>query len=82
MRLPKLTQFFLSLILFFNFPCNYIYGQYDTDSLKSLLPSLNGKEKIDILNQLAYDLKFNDQQISSQYAKEALLLSKSLPYPE
>ncbi len=55
---------------------------YDVDSLESVLPSHEGKEKIKTLNHLAASLSFEDFNKSDEYANEALSLSKRMNYQE
>ncbi len=76
---------FRSIVLIFClllYRCIPVSSQIPTDSLKSLLSELSGKERVDLLNQLAYDLKFNEQDASTGYAREAWELSRSLAYAE
>ncbi|NOZ45527.1 MAG: tetratricopeptide repeat protein [Chlorobi bacterium] len=77
MKHKYLVSVFLFLLMFSNSLC-----QINVDSLKLLLPTLQGKQKIDVLNVLAYELKFNDQKNATTYAKQAKILSKSISYPE
>ena len=70
----------ITISLLIAFYC--VFSQHNVDSMILLLQDLKDKAKIDVLNQLAFDLKFNDQQASTEYAWQAKLHSKSLDYPE
>jgi tetratricopeptide (TPR) repeat protein len=55
---------------------------YNVDSLESVLPFQEGKEKINTLYRLSASLSFEDFDISLQYANEALELSEKISYKE
>jgi len=55
---------------------------YDVDSLKSVLPDQEGKERANTLYRLAASLCFEDFNETIQYANDALILSEKLNYRE
>lgn len=55
---------------------------YNVDSLESVLPFQEGKEKINTLYRLSASLSFEDFDISLQYANEALELSEKISYKQ
>lgn len=52
------------------------------DSLQKILPTLQGKSRIDLLNELGWELKFNNPKQAIEYTNEALKLAESLTYYE
>ncbi len=55
---------------------------YNVDSILNLLPSRQGKEKVDLLNKLIVSLSLKDYDSGIQYAEEVLNLAKTLDYRE
>jgi signal transduction histidine kinase len=55
-------------------------GQINTDSLEVLLMDSKGTEKIDILNILGWELKYNEVNNAYYYSKEALKRSEQENY--
>ena len=51
-----------------------------TDSLEQKLSKINGKEKVDVLNQLTYEFITHDNVKVIAYNKQALELSKEISY--
>ena len=62
--------FFISLVVRAN----------SLDSLMQLLPKLEGTEKVDLLNQLSWDLKKTNPEQAIQYAHQSIELSKNVDY--
>lgn len=58
-----------------------IYANTTVDSLRQVVKTLEGKEKVDALNQLAYGLKREPEKFH-HYSKKAMRLAKKLNYPE
>ncbi len=67
----------LAIIIFLS---SNAYGQNDIDSLKKILPTLEGIKKINTLNKLANHYLNNDSKKSISYATQALNLSQKLKY--
>ncbi|NOS92725.1 MAG: hypothetical protein HOP30_12440, partial [Cyclobacteriaceae bacterium] len=75
----KLTIWLLFILL----PATCLFAQPDTkDSLKILLqnPKLTVTQRVDALNQLAYQYYDFDDSLASTYANEAMLLAKKTDY--
>jgi two-component system, NarL family, sensor kinase len=79
---PRLKSLFflLTILLFY---ASFAHGQ-DTLSVSSTLDSLfnlpDSKEKVDALNQFAFDKRMNDSENSFKAAKEAVSIAKNLNY--
>ena len=79
-----MKQFYL-LILFIVVSTNNIFPQQTNpiiDSLETVLSSVKDREKIDVLNELAKELRAIAPQNSLEYATEANLLAQSEDYVE
>ena len=75
-----ILYFFLSILFVFN-ATELAYSQENSlDSLVQLLPSKVGKERVDLLNELASLLRESSQTEALSYAQEADSLAKSLGY--
>lgn len=74
----------IAFTLFFSFITNEIYAQSTplADSLQKILPAFQGESKIDLLNELGWELKFNNPKQAIEYTNEALKLAVSLTYYE
>lgn len=72
-------------VLFFITPCTShrfsLQAQPVVDSLTHKLSSAKGKDKVDLLNKLAYYTQRESVPLSRNYAYEALSLSKQIQYP-
>ena len=55
-------------------------GATTIDSLKSLLPKANQQQKVDILNNLGWELKYENTDDALKYSMEAHKLALSLKY--
>ena len=70
-----------ALLLVLSVVCSNAVGQSKvTDSLEQRLPQLQGKQKVEILNQLTYEFitHYNDKVV--RYGNEAIRLSKQIKY--
>lgn len=79
MKLKLIVWLFLAVI----FQTTTLYAQPDTkDSLKMLLerPGIALTQRVDALNQLAYQYYDFDDSLAFNYAREALLLAKQSNY--
>lgn len=72
-----LILYFLLNISFFQFAWSQ---QADLDSLREVLPSSTGIERVDILNELATQLREIASQDAMDYSKESEQLSEQLDY--
>jgi signal transduction histidine kinase len=58
-----------------------VFGQItSTDSLEQKLRKIDGKDRVDVLNQLTYEFITHDNAKVTLYNKEALQLSKKINY--
>ncbi len=83
----KLTRYCLLVALFIVFSHSFaqvyqVIEWYDVDSLESVLPDQDGKERVNTLYRLAASLCFEDFNKTTQYVNDALLLSENLNYRE
>lgn len=70
--MPKFARYLLFLIPFY---CNSQSNQY-FDSLKAIITKIpSDTQKVNILNELAFEYLKSDNKISSQYANEALKIA-------
>ena len=65
---------FVTIVLFYSLSASAL----QVDSLSTLLPSLNGQYKVDLLNKLAE----KDEKNQKVYANEALELAENIDYPK
>lgn len=74
----------IAFTLFFSCITIEIYAQSTplADSLQKILPAFQGKSRIDLLNELGWELKFNNPKQATEYSREALKLAASLTYYE
>ena len=72
---------FLLLMIAIYVPSAKTYANSTADSLKKVIATLKGKEKVDALNQLAYSLK-RQPKTFHHYSKKAMRLAKKLNYPK
>ncbi|RKY80879.1 hypothetical protein DRQ07_05110 [candidate division KSB1 bacterium] len=70
---------FIFMILFL-YPVFINAQQQEIDSLKTLLPSLDGTERIDAINKIAFDYYTIFPDSGIKYAEHALKLSKDIGY--
>ncbi|MCE7993652.1 MAG: tetratricopeptide repeat protein [Roseivirga sp.] len=56
------------------------FGQSIIDSLKNVLPDSEGTEKVDVLNQLTWELKFSETTNAISYGDQSLALSGEIGY--
>jgi signal transduction histidine kinase len=80
MRILKVTFFILISLLLSYGVCAQINPLID--SLQQALPSVKGRDRIDVLNQLGWEMKFNNPKQSEEYTNEAMNLAMSLNYNE
>jgi len=80
MRILKTTFFILISLLL----SDGVHAQINPliDSLQKALPTVKGRDRIDVLNQLGWEMKFNNPQTASDYTNEAMKLALSLNYDE
>ncbi len=70
-----------ALLLVLSVVCSNAVGQSKvTDSLEQRLPQLQGKQKVEILNQLTYEFITHDNDKVVRYGNEAIRLSKQIKY--
>jgi len=69
----------LLLIQVFLF-CTVFAQQKRTDSLEFKLKTVQGKDKIDVLNQLTYEFITNDNKKVEEYGQQAIALSGEINY--
>ncbi len=74
------TKTFLFLCITGSISCTVFAQIRSTDSLEQKLNKINGKEKVDVLNQLTYDLITHDNVKVIAYNQQALDLSKKIKY--
>ncbi len=72
----------LVIVILFIFPGVGSAQQDKVDSLLIHLDETDGREKIDLLNQLAYAYRRIDSNIRIKYSETALALANELDYPE
>lgn len=61
--------------------CGVLFGQSNRiDSLAGKLTTVQGQERVDVLNRLTYELITNDNDRALAYNKEALALSRKTGY--
>ena len=70
------------ILLFCFFIVTHAFSQSNTDRLNNLLKNTNGKEKVNLLNQISKDIRNTDVQQAKKYAIDALTLSKKENYKE
>src|SRR5688572_30755441 len=76
------SKVFLSICISGLLSCSAFAQMKTTDSLEQKLSKVNGKEKVDVLNQLTYKFITHDNAKIIAYNKEALELSKKINYQE
>ncbi len=76
------SKVFLSICISGLLSCSVFAQMKTTDSLEQKLSKVNGKEKVDVLNQLTYEFITHDNAKVIGYNKEALELSKKINYLE
>lgn len=72
----------VGLLAILNIIFIHCYSQNRLDSLQSLLPSLQGQEKVDILNKVAADYASINLQKAKSYSYQALNQSIKIKYLE
>ena len=70
------------LFIFFLFHNSILYAQVNLDSLNTLLPITKGKERIDLLNKITWQVKFSNSARALKLCNESLALSKDLEYTQ
>lgn len=70
--LPMKKAFILLLVLL----SFYLYSQEKTDSIQNLLESVEGQERIGILQDLCWENRYTHPEEALKYGLEALLLAK------
>ena len=76
------SKAFLSICISGLLSCSLFAQMKTTDSLEQKLRNVNGKEKVDVLNQLTYEYITHDNAKVIAYNKQALALSKEINYLE
>lgn len=74
----KTVFFFLSILFIFS----YLESNADIDSLKARLNKVSGKEKVDILNEIAGNYWYSDPQLSIKYGIQAEEIAQKIDYAE
>ena len=74
-----MKKYYYLLIIFFIL-CSYLYSQTDIDSLEIRLKTVSGKERVDILNQLAKRYYVLSPEKVIKYGQQALELSQKFDY--
>nr|MBC8384148.1 hypothetical protein [Candidatus Cloacimonadota bacterium] len=74
----KTVFFFLSILFIFS----YLESNADIDSLKARLNKVSGKEKVDILNEIAGNYWYSDPQLSIEYGIQAEEIAQKIDYAE
>jgi signal transduction histidine kinase len=57
-------------------------SQEASDSLKKILTHATGTQRVDVLNELSWESRFQDPKIMETYAKEAMSDAEALNYPK
>ncbi|MFK7773351.1 MAG: tetratricopeptide repeat protein [Saprospiraceae bacterium] len=73
---------FCKILFFYFLSLPILSGFTSTDSLIQILPTLIGNEKVDVLNDLSWKLKFSKNQLAKKYGEEGLSLAKKNNYLE
>lgn len=71
-------KIFIFLIFIISAPLRVIAQIPDIDSLKNILPTAKGKERLTVLNELSTYLREVEQQVAFDYALEAEKLAQKL----
>lgn len=78
MRISQTPKLVLCLLLCY---CLKGHSESRRDSLNRIVASYSQPtEKVDIMNKISYEIKYIDPKISSEYARKAVRLSKSIDY--
>ncbi len=82
--MQKLFKETVLLISGFLFPCMVLFAQIPQtiDSLEKILPKTTEIQKVDVLNELAWNYKFIDQDKCRKFAEESAGLASKISYPE
>ncbi len=82
--LIKRNIFHMTFFIYLSLTLNFLYGQNTTivDSLLDKLSQQVNIDRVDTLNELAWELRKNDSEHALDYATKAKLLSNSLNYRE
>src|SRR6187549_3929669 len=75
------SKAFLLLLIQTSLFCSVFAQQKLTDSLELKLKTVQGKEKVDVLNQLTYEFITQDNKKVEDYGHQAIALSKEINYP-
>lgn len=80
--MQKLLKETVLLISGFLFPCMVLFAQIPQtiDSLENILPKVTAKQKVDVLNELAWNYKFIDQDKCRRFAEESAELAAEISY--
>ena len=71
---------YVGLLVVFSLLSHFLHAENNLDSLESLLPSLQGKEKVDILNKLGADYASINLGKAHSFSYQALSQSIKLKY--
>ena len=74
------SKAFLSICISGLLSCSVFAQLKATDSLEQKLREIDGREKVDVLNQLTYEYITHDNAKVIAYNKQALALSKKINY--
>jgi signal transduction histidine kinase/Flp pilus assembly protein TadD len=82
--MQKLLKETVLLISGFLFPCMVLFAQIPQtiDSLEKLLPKATEIQRVDVLNELAWNYKFIDQDKCREFAEESAGLASKISYPD
>ena len=78
----KLLILFFTIFLALSSPAQLAWEikNINTDSLGKILPELEGKERIDVLNRIALGISLTDPDSCILISNETVLLSEKLKY--
>ncbi len=68
------------LIIFVSIVNLYSQQPINSDSLEKLLPKSKGNERIDLLNSISWEIKYNNPEKAGKMADEAINLSQKTQY--
>jgi len=74
----------LKILLFFCvfYSSSILCAQTNLDSLYTLLPTSEGSQKVDLLNTIAWQLKFSDPDQALDLCNKSILLSNTIKYTQ
>jgi len=73
-----MRYFLLLITLLFLLPSIKLIGETKIDSLEALLPTVEGDQKINVLEKIAYKYRLKQPEKTVEYGNQALQLAKSL----